>query len=396
MRKLITLYCLIASCHNVFADLPEKAIPFILDSHVYIQGVVADTIPISLIYDTGADRLYLDKDYMDLSSLGKLPYRKATARMGGAGNDGPQTVPIIIDTISLRMGNVDYKEHITPVINLREILGRHTDGMIGNNAMFDKPLLVNYSDGYLLSVANLTPSMLEGYTKLPAKFNNNRIDIECELKIDSLQTVKGAFRLDLGCGSTIILTNATLKNLDLSGKPQAKCYYSNMGVGGDGTDVNFRADSFKFLDELHNVVVSASYNTEGALSDRAHLGIIGNDILCHYDLIIDAPDNTLYARRNSNVDNSYQKSSKIQMGYLDRTDISDGWIISSIYDGGIAQQAGFEIGDIILSINGRPVKEISWEEQRKGLGLNGQTTYEVMKKNGETVSYVLDIDKEIL
>ena len=84
------------------------------------------------------------------------------------------------------------------------------------------------------------------------------------------------------------------------------------------------------------------------------------------------------------------------MGYLDRTDISDGWIISSIYDGGIAQQAGFEIGDIILSINGRPVKEITWEEQRKGLGLNGQTTYEVMKKNGETVSYVLDIDKEIL
>ena len=84
------------------------------------------------------------------------------------------------------------------------------------------------------------------------------------------------------------------------------------------------------------------------------------------------------------------------MGYLDRTDISDGWIISSIYDGGIAQQAGFEIGDIILSINGRPVKEISWEEQRKGLGLNGQTTHEVMKKNGETVSYALDIDKEIL
>ena len=93
MRKLITLYCLIASCHNVFADLPEKAIPFILDSHVYIQGVVADTIPISLIDDTGADRLYLDKDYMDLSSLGKLPYRKATARMGAPVTTGLRRFP---------------------------------------------------------------------------------------------------------------------------------------------------------------------------------------------------------------------------------------------------------------------------------------------------------------
>ena len=84
------------------------------------------------------------------------------------------------------------------------------------------------------------------------------------------------------------------------------------------------------------------------------------------------------------------------MGYIDRTDISDGWIVSSIYDGGIAQQAGFEIGDEILSINGRPVKEISWEEQRKGLGLKGSTAFQVKKKSGEIVSYILNIDKEIL
>ena len=222
------------------------------------------------------------------------------------------------------------------------------------------------------------------------------MDIECELKIDSLQSVKGPFRLDLGCGSTIVLTNATLKGIHLNDKVQAKCYYSNMGVGGDGTDVNFRAESFKFLDEIFNVVVSASYNTEGALSDRTYVGIIGNDILCHYDLIIDAPHNTLYARRNNISDNSYQRSSKIQMGYLDRTDITDGWIVSSLYDDGIAQQAGFEINDIILSINGRAVKEISWEEQRKGLGLKGRTAYKVKKKNGDIVTYILDIDKEII
>lgn len=381
---------------TVAAERPADAIPFILDSHVYIQGVVADTIPVSIIYDTGADRLYMDKDYMDLSAFGRLPLRKGKARMGGAGNNGVRTVPIIIDTVSLSMGDIVYKEHITPVINLREILGRHTDGMIGNNAVFGKPLLVNYTDGYLLPMDTLTPSLLEGFTKLPAHFNDNRIDIECELKIDSAQCVKGAFRLDLGCGSTIILTNAARKGLDLSGKPQAKCYYSNMGVGGDGTDVNFRAESFKFLDEIHNIVVSASYNNDGSLSDRPYLGIIGNDILCHYDLIIDAPDNSLYARRNNNTDNSYQRSSKIQMGYIDRTDITDGWIVSSIYEGGIAQQAGFEIDDIILSINDRPVKEISWQEQRNGLGLAGQNTFRVRKKTEEVVNYILDIDREIL
>lgn len=393
---LAILVCMVFSEATFSAEIPNKAIPFILDSHVYIQGVLMDSIPVSLIYDTGADRLYMDKDYMDLSTFGKIPFRKGKAKMGGAGNDGLQIIPIIIDTIPLRMGDVIHKEDITPIINLREILGRHTDGMIGNNAVFDKPLLVNYSDSYLLSLDSLTPAMVEGYTKLPAHFNNNRIDIECELKIDSLQTVDGTFRLDLGCGSTIILTNAILKNLDLTGKTQAKCYYSNMGFGGDGSDVSFRAESFKFLDDIYNVVVSASYNTEGALADRPHVGIIGNDILCHYDLIIDAPNSALYARRNGNSDNSYQRSSAIQMGYIDRTDITDGWIVSSMYEGGIAEQAGFEIDDIIVSINGRLVKDISWEEQRNGLGLHGKTIFDVRKKDGSIVTYELYIDEEII
>ena len=54
------------------------------------------------------------------------------------------------------------------------------------------------------------------------------------------------------------------------------------------------------------------------------------------------------------------------------------------------------IGDVILSINGRPVTDISWEEQRRGLGLNGPTIYEVRKAGGEVVTLTLDIDKQII
>ncbi len=87
------------------------------------------------------------------------------------------------------------------------------------------------------------------------------------------------------------------------------------------------------------------------------------------------------------------KSSTLPMGYVDRTDIYDGWIVSSLYDEGIAKQAGFEIGDTIISINQRPVKDISWEEQRNGLELNGSTVFEVKKKSGQLITYILNIDK---
>jgi C-terminal processing protease CtpA/Prc len=63
---------------------------------------------------------------------------------------------------------------------------------------------------------------------------------------------------------------------------------------------------------------------------------------------------------------------------------------------GIAEQAGIEIGDIIIAINNRPVKEITLEEQRKGLGLKGETVYTVKKQDGKTISYTLFIDKQII
>ncbi len=221
---LSSLIALLFGTISATATLPEGAIPFILDSHVYIQATLCDTVPVSLIYDSGADRLYLDKDYMALSDFGKRPFKKGKARMGGAGNDGAQLIDIIVDEIPMTTGEVVHKEKITPIINLREILGRWTDGMIGNNAVFDKPLVISYSEGYLLPVDAITSELLEGYTKVPAQFNDNRIDVECELKIDSVQTIKGTFRLDIGCGSTVILTHAALKGLNIHGKPQAHCY----------------------------------------------------------------------------------------------------------------------------------------------------------------------------
>lgn len=44
------------------ADVPEEAIPFVFDGHLYLQSTLNDTIPVTLIYDTGADFLYLDED----------------------------------------------------------------------------------------------------------------------------------------------------------------------------------------------------------------------------------------------------------------------------------------------------------------------------------------------
>lgn len=397
MKKTALLaFCVLASLASGMAALPDKVIPFILDHHIYVQGSLADTIPVSLIYDTGADCLYLDKDYMAQSSFGRLPLKRGKVYMGGAGNGGVQGMEMIVSPVALSVGALRHTAKMSPVINLREIAGRQADGMFGNDFMWQKPLAISYSDSCLRQIDRLTPDVTEGYTRMPAEFDGGRVKVRCEMQIDSVQKLSGLFLLDLGCGTTIVLNSTTLRKIDIEHKRQAVCYYANYGVGGDGRDIRFRIDSFSFLDKLENVVVSASCNTKGALSGEEYLGVIGNDILCHYDLIIDAPGKALYARRNENADKSYQQSSRLQFGYIDRTDVCDGWGVGSLYQDGIAQKAGLEIGDIVVAINGRPVKSVSWEERRRGLNLSGETTFRVRKADGKVVDYTLFVADGII
>ena len=79
MKKLL---CFIGLFPALFAlkshaSIPGGTIPFIFDSHLYLQVRLNDTIPVTVIYDTGADFLYLDEDYLKLNNLqnafGKIP-----------------------------------------------------------------------------------------------------------------------------------------------------------------------------------------------------------------------------------------------------------------------------------------------------------------------------------
>ena len=75
---------------------------------------------------------YLDEDYLKLNNLQNAFGKKGTARMGGAGNNEPQSVDIFIEPIKIHCGELNYQNKITPVIKLRDILGKHTDGLLGN------------------------------------------------------------------------------------------------------------------------------------------------------------------------------------------------------------------------------------------------------------------------
>lgn len=399
MKRFIYLMCLSLAFLSMqsHAAVTADSIRFIFDGHLYFKVTLNDTIPVTVIYDTGADYLYFDEDYLKINGLQNAFGRKGEATMRGAGDGEDITVEVFRDPIKIHCGSLVYSNDITPAIKLREILGRHTDGLLGNTHLLQSPLMINFTEGFIKQMEHPVPSSLtEGYQKLEARFEDNRIKVKAKLTIDPENIVEGWFSMDMGSGSALFLTNETASELHLEKLPKA--YFSTQagGIGGGSDDVTLRAAEFVVGDKFENIVIDCSLNEKGALSkDRPYLGVIGNEIWSVYDIIIDPIDACVWVKRNGNK-GTYSMSSTTHMAVVDRTDICDGWIVNGLYEGGIAQKAGIEIGDVILSINGRPVKDISWKEQREGIGLKGKTVYSVRKKTGEIVSYTLVIKEQII
>ena len=120
MKKTLYFICLFSALFSLrsVAAVPDGVIPFIFDGHLYLQSTLNDTVPVTIIYDTGADFLYLDEDYLKLKNLQNAFGRKGKAKMGGAGNSGPKLIDIFIDPVKIHCGEQEYENRITPAIFL--------------------------------------------------------------------------------------------------------------------------------------------------------------------------------------------------------------------------------------------------------------------------------------
>lgn len=394
MNKLVLL-ALFSVSLSALAIVPNGAIPFIEDGQLFITATINDSIKANCIYDTGASCLYLDKHFVS-SCLPSSVLRQAKTNIQGAGNRDNEQCDIYMEPLSFSFGARKHKDQYVPILGLKEILGAHIDAIIGNTFMLKSPLIVNFDEHYFLPKKKLSRDDLEGYAKLEARFRDNRIDVMAELSIDSINRVKGWFRLDFGCEPALVLTKETVSELDLSNSPTVFYKTQAGGIGGWSKGATIRANHFCITDTIDNVVVNYSLNENGALSSNfRYKGLIGTRILRNYNIILDPKKGEVWVKRNGNIE-MYSDASITHMSHIDRTDICDGWVVNGLYEGGVAERAGIEIGDVILSINGRPVNGISWEEQRRGLDLKGETIYKVRKQNGNIVIYTLLIGKQII
>ncbi len=334
------------------------SIPFLYHGHLIVRSTINDSIDSNIVFDTGAANLFGVDSVFLVHSRWK-PQNMGDAFTGGAA--GRVKVKTIVGRTKVTIGSIDESYGIVAVFKLRDVVDCHVDGICGIMSITDYPFEINFEHHYLKRHKEGLPN-IDGYIKLPILYKDNRIMLQAETIIQS-DSIKGWYLMDTGGGGTIDFTAQAVKQFQLDSIP-GKRYISDMTQFGIGE----KEQEF-FVDMLSDQIIigsdtirkkSISYIPEGtgAFSNRPYIGVIGNGIWKNYNIIIDISDKSLYLHRFKETSIN---EPTYDYGFRNRTDICRGWVVSCLTRNGDAVRAGMELGDTIVAVNGKDVRDYTWD-----------------------------------
>lgn len=347
-------------------NIPHDAIPFnYIRNHISIISKV-DSVTGNIIFDSGADGLYLDSIFFRNNPFGQFKY--ISAILPGIGSSGGQKVEVITDKLNFSFPNLAKTFFSVPVIKLKPILGDFADGLIGINAFSKSILEINYKDEYLRIHKDFKDIDKSTYSRIRMIKKKNRLHVPVTIKIKENIVIEDYLLLDIGSGGSVDIINQTSVKYNFKDEITDKIKYFTKygGVSGNSTSYNFRANSFEIGNfKLDSVIMDYSVDESGYLSKQDHnIGLLGNDILDRFDVIIDFNNNDLYLRPNSDYNYPF-KPNKHGFNYVDRSETMNSWIVTGFYENSNAQKSGLQIDDKIISVNGKDIHNISYKEQEE-------------------------------
>jgi hypothetical protein len=367
MKRIFTLlYMATILCLTSFAQasIDRLKIHFQLDSHIYVSGIADDGHRCNLIFDTGsADQLLLDTVYLR-EQRWHFPHL-VKAKLPGAA--GVSTTKVSVDSITVRMGNTVLAFPYTILYDLRSIIGCHADGLVGAGRLSKSPYEINYKSKFLRALDVVPDTVKLGYESqdIYAGKKGSKLMIQATVVVGG-KRISGLYQVDTGSGGSIDFTAETTRKYHLMDLPLRKRKYTgmNVGVGDQQTSIchDMMADSIVIGNNiLIQPTVTLNYNTDGAFSQNEYIGNIGADILNFFNIVVDPINNKLYYKKNDN--RQPEKPTSMGLGFINRSDIGKGWIVRGLYEDSPATRANIQLGESIVSVNGKNVAEIPWEDE---------------------------------
>lgn len=359
-------------------------IPFSLVSEnvILIEGTLPGTTDtLNFILDTGSGGISLDSATAD--QLGFKPVESDINIRGIAGirkakflyNKQLQLNDLTIDSLNFHMNNYEF---------LTYIYGVQIDGVIGYALLSRYIVKVNYDDQ---EIAICTPG--------PVKYPRGGHLLQPFIRTLPIQTaqikdhrkVHSRFLFDIGAGMSLVLSQDFETDSTVIRKKRKRFPIEAHGVGGKlGMEMTlvkrFRLGPYRFRN-----VPTMIFDDEFNITSYPYLGgIIGNQLLKRFNLIINYPEDEIHLKPNA----SYREPFDYSYSGMELYYINGQIVIGSIVDGSPADSSGLVVGDVVLAVGNHTNQNFT--QYKKALTSARKRVRMIIRRDGE----LMDIRVKLL
>jgi hypothetical protein len=370
---ILTIFSsLLLSCTKNIYQQKKESIKFKNNGrHIYIKLKANEYDEGNFYFDTASGWFIIDSTFYKNKRMSFNHFSESENI--GTGNS-PAKMIQILDTIKFSVSNNTFSSKYNMIHNLKKSFGRNIDGIVGFVNFGNIPFEINYIKQKII----LNPEIKDNYQAIPVKYDGNYMYLPMELVLNNGTVKKGDFIIDTGSFKTI-LTSEFAKNEDIINSKKVT-YINNGGVSGLHMGYSMFASEIK-IDKfkLVNHQIDVSNDSIGALSkNKNYIGIIGNDLLDHFDIIYHPTQQKIWVRPNKNINKPSDDLYKAFV-LIETNDNDKQWLVGSIYEESDAYKRGVKHRDEIVAINNVSVKKLNLEKFDRQLTPNEKLKLKVKR-----------------
>ncbi|HEY5773811.1 MAG TPA: aspartyl protease family protein [Chitinophagaceae bacterium] len=388
MRKLVTqiLFCFFlalsisAKAQEQFVESPAKLLTSFrfkqLSGGVILLNARFANYPdtLNFILDTGSGGISLDSTTVDYFKITPTPSDMTILGIAGIRkvsfiyNQKLRLPGLTVDSLNFHINNYEI---------LTQVYGEKIDGIIGYSLLSRYIFNINYDS---LRISIFTNGRMKyprgGWLYEPIL---RTLPVQNARIRDAVAT-NSRFLFDIGAGLCLMLNKDFIEDSNFLDKKRVLYAKEAEGVGGK-VDMHLtvikelRMGPYRF----RNIPVFVFDDTYNITSYPYLSGIIGNDILRRFNLILNYAKREFYFLPNS----KYLESFDYAYSGIELYNIDGQIILGDVADGSPAASAGLKEGDVVIGINNL-------------LGQNLQQFKSALQVAGEKIKIIISRDGQLM
>ncbi len=368
MKQLLLTFALIALLFPLEVEaqrrdlilskgLKKVEIPFEYENNFIIVKIVFnDVFPLRFIFDTGAEHTILTR--REITDLLQIDYKRRFPLLGS--DLKTELYAYLAHGIRIKMSDLYVTNQAILVLEedylrFEEFAGINVQGILGADLLRRFVVKIDYR---IRKITLYDPAHYrapkDDYVEMPVEIKRHKPYLIAHTRLGSGDSTEVKLLMDSGANLALMLHTNTNTKLSLP----AHVVRSSIGMGLGGTIDGFMGRiprleiaGFSFESVTTNFQELAPDIDSAYLNNRN--GILGNQILSRFTVIIDYVRSKLYLQPNRAFKNKFQYDKSGMLLAVSGPNLGS-FVVLNIVPGSPAEEAGLRVGDEIKTLNGLP------------------------------------------